>query len=406
MAARGALDGVRVIEIAGVVLGPYAGQMLGDLGADVIKVEPLNGDAMRHVGPRGAESGMAPLFLGCNRNKRSLAIDLKQEAGLAAVKALIRDADVLLHNFRPSAMQRLGLDYGQVRDINPSIVYCATFGYSQHGPYGHRGAFDDSVQAASGLAALQAKSSGDVRYMPTIIADKTTALFAAQSILAALFHRQRTGEGQAVDVPMFECLAGWVAVEHLWGQSWEPPRGDAGYTRVLSSDRRPYRTADGLHLSILPYMDGQWRVFCERAGRPELAADERFKSLQRRSRNIDACYEAIAEVIGQRPLAEWLELFDHSGVPVVRVNSVDDLVDDPHLVATGFWEEHRHTSEGSLRMPSPPAEFTVTPASIRRLPPLLGEHSREVLREAGLEEDRVERLISDGVVGQQTAGAE
>lgn len=404
MASKGPLDGVRVIEIAGVVLGPYAGQLLGDLGADVIKVEPLAGDAMRHVGPRGSEAGMAPLFLGCNRNKRSLAIDLKAEAGMDAVKLLVEGADVLLHNLRPAAMERLGLGYTEVSVLNPAIIYCATFGYSRRGPYGHRGAFDDSVQAASGLAMLQAQAGGEVRYLPTIVADKTTALFAAQSIVAALFHRERTGEGQAVDVPMFEVMAGWVSVEHLWGRSWEPPHGPAGYPRVLSPDRRPYRTSDGQYLSILPYMDAHWRSFCERAGEPRLAEDGRFATLAARARNIDACYAEIAAIIARRPLQDWLETFDHSGVPVVRVNAVDDLPADPHLTATGFWQQHEHPSEGLLRMPSPPAEFGATPASIRRLPPLLGEHSRAVLREAGLDETQVDRLIANGVIRQYQAG--
>ncbi len=400
MASEGALEGVRVVEIASVVLGPYAGQMLGDLGADVIKVEPPEGDSMRRVGPGGSPSGMGALFLGSNRNKRSLAIDLKQAAGLDAARALIGTADVLLHNFRPAAMQRLGLNYAQVREINPAIIYCATYGYGQAGPYGHRGAFDDSVQAASGLAALQSHAGDGVRYMPTVVSDKTTALMVAQSILAALFHRERSGEGQCVDVPMFETMAGWVAVEHLWGLSWEPPRGEAGYPRVLSPDRRPYRTADGRYISILPYMDAHWQLFCERAGQPELAADARFASLSLRTRNIDDCYAAIAELVAQRPLEEWLELFDHTAVPIVTVNSVDDLLDDPHLVATGFWQEMDHEVEGRLRFPSPAAAFSATPAAIRRPPPLLGEHSEEILREAGLDGAQIARLLAEGVASQ------
>lgn len=398
----GPLDGVLVVEIASVVLGPYAGQMLGDLGADVVKVETLSGDSMRQVGPRGPETGMAPLFLGCNRNKRSLAIDLKQADGLTAVRALLGKADVLLHNFRPSAMARLGLDYEQVRELNPAIIYCATFGYSTRGPYGHRGAFDDSVQAACGLAALQAEASGEVRYMPTVVADKTTALMAVQSVLAALYHRQCTGEGQAVDVPMFETMAGWVAVEHLWGSSWRPPRGETGYPRVLSPDRRPYRTRDEQYLSILPYMDAHWRLFCELSEQEALAADPRFTSLEGRLQHIDDCYEAIAAVIRQCTLDEWLEMFDHTAVPVVRVNSVAELADDPHLVATGFWQELELAGEGVLRMAAPAPEFSGTPAAIRRPPPRLGEHSREVLLEAGLDEAEVERLAGAGVIVQHS----
>jgi crotonobetainyl-CoA:carnitine CoA-transferase CaiB-like acyl-CoA transferase len=255
------------------------------------------------------------------------------------------------------------------------------------------------VQAASGLASLQARSGGDMRYLPTIVADKTTALVAVQAILAALLYRERHGQGQQVEVPMFETMAGWVAVEHLWGHSWSPSRGGSGYPRVLSPDRRPYRARDGAWLSVLPYMDRHWAVFWDAAGHPELLGDPRFGSVADRLFHIDDCYAAIAAAIAEKDASEWLALLAESCVPITRVNEVDDLLDDPHLLATGFWQQHDHPSEGTLRFASPPYEFSATPAEIRRLPPRLGEHSRELLREAGLDEARIDALCVSGVIG-------
>lgn len=399
-AAPGALDGVRVVEIAGVVLGPYAGQLLGDLGADVIKLEPLEGDSMRAVGPAGQGAGMGSLYLGCNRNKRSLAIDLKHPDGLGATLRLLEGADVLLHNYRPESIARMGLGYAAVRAVNPRIIHCAMHGYGSDGPYGGRGAYDDSVQAASGLAALQARAGAGMRFVPTIVADKTTALFAVQAVLAALLHRERHGAGQEIEVPMFETMTGWLAVEHLWGLSWEPPRGGSGYPRVLSPDRRPYRARDGVYLSVLPYMDRHWTVFWEAAGHAEVRDAPRFASVALRLANIDACYAAIAAAVAERDSGEWLSLLGESCVPITRVNDLDELVEDPHLLATGFWEQHTHPTEGGLRMPRPACRFSESPAGIRRLPPRLGEHSREVLREAGLDATAIQHLVDGGVIAE------
>jgi crotonobetainyl-CoA:carnitine CoA-transferase CaiB-like acyl-CoA transferase len=244
-----------------VVLGPYACQMLGDLGADIIKIEPLAGDTNRNLGPHFNDPKMSALFLTCNRNKRSVALDLKSTAGREAALKLIATADVVVHNFRPQAMERLGLDYKKVKAVNPSVVYCATYGYSKKGPYGDKGALDDSIQAASGIAVLQSMVEGEPRYLPTIIADKTTGLMVVQSVLAALFHRERTGEGQAIEVPMFESMVSFVMTEHLWGQSFVPPLDKAGYVRLMASHRRPYKTSDGLYLAVLPYWDNHWGTF-------------------------------------------------------------------------------------------------------------------------------------------------
>ena len=393
---RAPLAGIRIVEMTSVVLGPYACQMLGDLGADIIKIEPPGGDTNRNLGPHRGNADMASLFLTCNRNKRSVVLDLKSEAGRGAASRIIRDADVLIHNFRPRAMDRLKLDYETVRELNPRIVYCATYGYSKRGPYGNKGALDDSIQAASGIAVLQSMVEGEPRYLPTIVADKTTALFVTQAVLAALFHRQLTGEGQEIEVPMFESMVSFVMTEHLWGQTFEPPIGKAGYVRLMAKHRRPYRTKDGRYLAVLPYWDNHWRTFCEIAGRPELIDDPRFLSMTTRLANIDDSYRVTGEIVAGRDRAEWVELLGETNVPMMVVNSLDELIDDPHLVQTGFWQTVEHPTEGKVRMSSPPMNFSASPAGIDRLPPRLGEHSVEVLAEAGLERTEIDAMLAAG----------
>jgi crotonobetainyl-CoA:carnitine CoA-transferase CaiB-like acyl-CoA transferase len=390
------LEGIKIVEMTSVVLGPYACQMLGDLGADIIKIEPPGGDTNRNLGPYRNHSDMSSLFVNCNRNKRSLVLDLKSERGRAAILELIKDADVVVHNFRPGAMQRLGLDYQEVCKVNPQIIYCATYGYSKEGPYGNKGALDDSIQAASGIAALNEKVLGEPRYLPTIVADKTTGLFVVQAVLAALFHKERTGQGQEIEVPMFESLTSYVMVEHLWGQTFEPPIGKAGYIRLMAEHRKPYKTKDGLYLAVLPYWDAHWATFCKLSGNAELAEDPRFTSMAKRLKNINESYAATGRIIATRTRQEWLDLLGETNVPMMVVNGLDDLIDDPHLKATGFWQEFDHPDEGRIRMSSPPMNFSETPASIRRMAPRLGQHSVEVLREAGLSEEVIRQMLAAG----------
>ena len=390
------LEGIRVVEMTSVVLGPYACQMLGDLGADVIKIEPPGGDTNRNLGPHRNHRDMGSLYLTCNRNKRSVSLDLKSERGRNAALDIIKTADVVVHNFRPQAMERLGLDYAAVQAVNPQVVYCATYGYSRKGPYGNKGALDDSIQAASGVAVLQSMVEGEPRYLPTIIADKTTAMVVVQSVLAALFHRERSGEGQEIEVPMFESMVSFVMTEHLWGQTFEPPIGTAGYVRLMAKHRRPYKTRDGQYLAVLPYWDNHWRTFCELAGRPELAEDERFIDMATRLQNINESYRVTGEIIASRDRADWLALLGETNVPMMVVNSLDDLIDDPHLVESGFWQEAEHPTEGRIRMSSPPMNFGRTPASIRAMAPRLGEHSQEILREAGLDQATIDSMLAAG----------
>ncbi|MDP6725438.1 MAG: CoA transferase [Arenicellales bacterium] len=390
----GALSGVKILELTSVVLGPWAAQILADMGAEVIKVEAPFGDSNRQLGAY-RNKGMAALYLSNNRNKRSLVLDLKQDSAREALLEIVKECDVFLHNNRPQVMTKLNLEYEDIKAVKPDIVYCGTYGYSKHGPYGQKGALDDSIQAASGIANLNELVLGEPRYLPTVVADKTTAITVVYAILAALFHRERTGVGQEIEVPMFETMVSFVMAEHLWGETFEPPLGEAGYTRLMSHHRKPYKTKDG-YIAVLPYMNDHWKVFCEKAGREDLIEDERFKDLSSRVTNIDETYSETGKILATKTTQEWLDLFSDTRVPVIVVNSLEDLFTDPHLEAVGFWTLFEHPSEGLLKLPGFPARFSETPASIRRHPPKLGEHSIEILKEAGLEEETIQTMLDSG----------
>src|SRR5688572_25516549 len=390
----GPLDGVRVVELTSVVLGPWACQMLGDMGADVIKIEAPHGDSNRTLGAF-RNQGMAALYLTCNRNKRSVVLDLKVAGAREALLKLIESADVFVHNNRPQVMDKLRLRYQDLAAVNPRIIYCGSYGYSRFGPYGSRGALDDSIQAASGIAMLNKLVLGEPRYLPTIVADKTTALTVVYTVLAALFHRERTGKGQEIEVPMYETMVSYVMAEHLWGMTFEPPIGTAGYTRLMSHHRKPYPTRDG-YIAILPYLDAHWETFCRLAGRTDLLEDPRFKTLALRVKNIDDTYSETAKTMATRTTREWVDLFGETSVPTIVVNTLEDLIVDPHLEAVGFWQTMEHPSEGTLRMAGFPARFFDTPADVRRHAPRLGEHTREVLREAGLDDTQIGTLLGSG----------
>ena len=400
----GPLHGVKIIEMTSVVLGPWACQMFADMGADVVKIEQPRGDSNRTLGAAN-HPGMAALYLTCNRNKRSMVLDFRQPGAREALLEMVKGADVFVHNNRPQVMTKLGLDYADLKAVNPKIIFCGAYGYSKKGPYGALGALDDSIQAASGIAMLNKLVLGEPRYLPTVVADKTTAITLVYGVLAALFHRERTGEGQELEVPMFETMVNFVMAEHLWGMTFEPPKGPPGYTRLMSKQRKPYPTKDG-YIAILPYLDAHWEKFCKLTGHPELIDDPRFCKLADRVRNIDLTSSTTAEIMATRTTAEWLKIFDKSGVPTIVVNTLEDLATDPHLNATGFWKFYDHPTEGRLRMPSFPVNFGATPADIRRHAPSLGEHTSEILREAGLSEAQIEALCASGaaMTAEQAAG--
>lgn len=395
--AKGPLDGITVVEFTSVVLGPLACQTLGDMGAEVIKVEPPYGDTNRRLGPYKTNADMAALYLTCNRNKKSIVLNLKDPSGHEAALKLCERADVIVHNFRPSAMVKLKLDYDTVKATNKNVIYCATYGYSKKGPYGDMGALDDSIQAASGLADLMGQANtplghSEPRYLPTILADKTTGGNVVQAVLAALFHRERTGEGQDIEVPMFESMVAFNMVEHLWGQTFEPALGTAGYTRLLAETRKPYPTKDGF-LAVLPYWNNHWGTFCKVANVPHLADDERFIDMQARTKNIIDTCDVIGQAIAKKTTAEWLEVFAPTNVPHMVMNRLAEVKDDPHLAASGFWQIHEHPTEGKLRMASPPINFSKTPASIRALAPRLGEHSAEILQSLGYSDAEIRTMM-------------
>ena len=307
---------------------------------------------------------------------------------------LVERADAFVHNMRPDAIDRLGLDYPTVRARNASIVYCGAWGFRRSGPYGKKPAYDDMIQAVSGLAALQAVD-GEPRYVTSVIADKVTGLHVAIAVLAALVHRALTGEGQSIEVPMFETMVSFNMFEHLYGRTYEPPRGSMGYPRALSPDRRPYRTRDGW-IGVLPYTDRQWKELFEIAGRPDLAQDPRFTSLPSRLAHIDEVYATLGELLAGRTTAEWLEALDAANIPSMPVNRPDDLVAPTSPPPDSGIE---HPDLGTLRFPDIPARFSRTPGAIRRVPPRLGEHSVEILTEIGYERTEVDALVAAGVVG-------
>jgi crotonobetainyl-CoA:carnitine CoA-transferase CaiB-like acyl-CoA transferase len=363
-------------------MGPMATQMLGDMGADVIKVEPGAGDIFRHVTPQ-RHAGMSHAFLNLNRNKRSMVLDAKSAEGKAAILRLAQSADVFVSNVRPPAMRRLGLDYGDLRAANPRIIYCGCYGFSEAGPYAGRSGVDDTIQAACGLAWFQGVGESAPRYANTLIADKTVALYVVNSIAMALYAREKTGLGQAIEVPMYECMVAFMMPEHLGGMTFDPPLGSAGYSRLLNPYRKPFKTRDG-YLGVVPYTDVQWRRFFDIAGHPELSDEPRYLTLTDRSRHFAELYRFVEETLAARTTAEWVEMLENADIPFAPVNSVDDLIADAHLNAIGFWRSVEHPTEGKLRMPGIPVSFSATPGSIRRHAPAIGEHTDEVLREIGL----------------------
>ena len=392
----GPLDGVRILDLTTVVMGPYATQILGDYGADVVKLEPPEGDIVRLNGP-ARHPGMGHIFLNTNRNKRSIVLDLKQPAGLEAALRLAKTADVLVYNIRPQAMTRLGLSYEDVRAINARIIYVGGFGYSQQGPYAARPAYDDLIQAMSGVPWLMQKSgAGEPRYVPATYADRTVGLHLASAVTAALFARERTGQGQRVDVPMFESLLQTLMGEHLSGRTFVPPLPGEGYARALSKDRKPYRTRDGW-VCVLVYNDKQWRNFFELIGEPETYdRDPRFCSQTARIENIDAVNAWFGERMAARTTAEWLEGFAKYDIPAAPMNTLADVFVDPHLRATGYFREVDHPTEGRLTSMKTPSEWSETPPEYRHHAPRLGEHTREILREAGYDDRSIETLIAAG----------
>lgn len=387
------LGGVRVLDLTSVMLGPYATQMLGDYGADVIKVESPAGDTTRQTGP-AKEPGMAAAFLGANRSKRSVVLDLKQPAAREALMRLVDDADVLIYSMRPQKMAALGLSPEALRARNSRLIVAAVHGFAEAGPYAGRPAYDDIIQGLSGLASLSESISGRPAYLPSVVADKTCGLFAVQAILMALFSRERSGEGCYVEVPMFESMVNFTLVEHQYGKHFRPALGAPGYPRLLNEWRRPYATRDG-HICVVPYTDGHWQRFFAEVGRSDLLADPRFHGIAARTQNIAQLYAELANSLLSRTTAEWLEICDRIDVPAAPLRRLQDLEADPHLVETGFFVELEDGAMGTLVFPGAPVRFegrVPTPT----LPPRLGEHTVEVLVQSGFSRGEIDGLMTPG----------
>ena len=395
------LQGVRVVDMSTVLFGPFASRWLADYGADVIKVEPPEGDSTRTTG-LAREPGMATGQHMVNRNKRCVVLDLKQPGGRDALLRLLEGADVLMHNVRPQKMRALGLDAPTLRARFPRLVHATLTGFSTNGPYGGDPAYDDIIQGMCGLADLMRRQTGEVQYLPTVAADKISGIVGAQAILMALVVRARTGVGSEVEVPMFECLADFTLLEHLGGHVFVPPQGAPGYARVLSRWRRPYRTLDG-HVCVMPYTTEQWhRLFAE-AGVPELAADPRFADMKTRTQNIDVLYGLLAEIVARRTSQDWLEACRRLEIAAAPVNTLESLADDPHLRAVGFFQEIPDADAGgAVRVTRPGVRFDGQPARVGAAH-RLGQDTREVLREAGLADAEIDALVRTGAAREAKA---
>lgn len=402
--SAGPLQGIKVIDMTSVIMGPFATQILASLGADVVKVEPPDGDNMRHVGPM-RNPGMGPIFLQANQGKRSVVLDLKQVAARDALHAMLQDADVLISNVRPQAMARLGLAYGDVAARYPRLIYVSCCGFDQSGPYAAKPAYDDLIQGATGLPWLsQQYSGGEPVYAPTTLGDRVTGLHAVYAVTAALYARERNGKGQAVEVPMYEAMTQFILGDHLAGLAFEPPLGPAGYARLLTPHRRPYQTADGW-LCVLIYNDKHWHSFFAAIGQSERMSDPMFSSHAQRAERIDAVYAEVARLMRERSTQQWRELLDAADVPNMPMASPADLLHDPHHLATGFVRTVDHPTEGRLYTTGTPTQWSATPPNPAATPaPRLGEHTVEVLKQAGLRDVVIDALLANGS-GVQAANA-
>lgn len=396
-APAGPLAGVRIIDLTSVMMGPYATMILGDYGADVIKVESPEGDVMRHAAPM-RHPQMGAMYLQGNRNKRSIVLDLKKAGGRATLLRLSATADVFVHNVRPAAMSRLRLGADDLLAVNPRLVYASLHGFGEQGPYAGRPAYDDLIQGMTALPALTGKITGEPRYSPATMADRIVGLNATHAILAALLHRDRTGVGQSIEIPMFETMAQFVLGDHMAGRSFEPPIGPPGYSRLLSPDRRPYQTSDG-YICALVYTDKQWSAFFRAIGQDDEAdRDPRLTSITSRTSNYDFVYGWFSAVMKTRTSAEWMRLFAEADIPHAPLHDLDSLIDDPHLAAVGLLQSIEHPTEGTLRVAGPAASWSRTPPSIRHYPPRLGEHGGEILSQAGFSGDEIEALVAEGAL--------
>jgi crotonobetainyl-CoA:carnitine CoA-transferase CaiB-like acyl-CoA transferase len=373
--SAGPLAGVRVIDLSDTFMAPYATLLLAQMGAEVIKVELPRGDITRQIGDTEG-SGLGPYFISANRGKLSIALDLRSDADYETFTRLVERSDVFVHNRRPNAAAKLRIDYDTLRPVNPRLIHTSAVGYSSGGPYRDRAAYDDVIQAACGLVSVQG-AGGEPSYVRSVVADKTTGLMLFGAILAALFERERSGQGQAVEVPMFETMVSFVLLDQQGGLVFDPPKGPSGYARTSSPYRRPYQTADGV-ISVMVYTDAQWRAFFDEVGKPELADDTRFATMRARTEHIDALYAHVEEELAHRSTHEWLKALEERGIPASAVNSIEDVLADPHIRAVGLIESEEYPGLGTVRTARLPVGFSRTPVGPVRHAPAVGEDDEAI----------------------------
>ena len=392
----GPLDGIRVVDLTTVVVGPICTRTLADYGADVIKVEaPGGGDLLRTMAEGSRHPGMSGKFINFNRNKRSISLDLKKPEGHAAFLKLIGKADVFVSNVRPEGLARAGLDHASLSKINPRLIHCSILAFGRGGRYYNRPAYDPVIQSLSGVAGTIARATGEPRFVPMVMSDHTSGLIAAQCIGFALYRREKTGRGEAIDVPMLENMASFVSSEHLGAMTFDPPVGPSGDMRLLSPNYRPVPTKDG-YVTVRPNTNAQAFAFFDAIGRPELKTDPRFDSAASRTRNAKDYFEVQATSLGHKTTDEWVDLFDRLDVPAARYNSIDDLLTDPHLDDVGFFRKEEHPSEGTIYRTKIANVFSGGAREDETHAPLLGEHTREILAEAGYGDAEIEKILASG----------